>query len=180
MREYQRHLLLNLPPRQSAFLWGARKTGKSTLVRERFPESLVFDLLDTDLFFEFSKEPSRLRQKLAAADAASLHKHIVIDEFQKVPSLLDEIHWLIENKNLSFLLCGSSARKLKRGHANLLGGRAWRCELFSPVLRRDWFVGPASAGESWAHPAPLSPKWFRFGKIVESVCPGLAKRKSFR
>lgn len=62
MREYQRHLLLNLPPRQSAFLWGARKTGKSTLVRERFPDSLVFDLLDTDLFFEFSKEPSRLRQ----------------------------------------------------------------------------------------------------------------------
>lgn len=62
MREYQLHLLLNLPPRQSAFLWGARKTGKSTLVRERFPESLVFDLLDTDLFFEFSKEPSRLRQ----------------------------------------------------------------------------------------------------------------------
>lgn len=133
MRTYQRHLLLNLPPRQSAFLWGARKTGKSTLVRERFPHSLVFDLLDTDLFFEFSKEPSKLRQKLAAADAASLHKPIVIDEVQKVPSLLDEIHWLIENKNLSFLLCGSSARKLKRGHANLLGGRAWRYELFPLV-----------------------------------------------
>jgi predicted AAA+ superfamily ATPase len=62
-----------------------------------------------------------------------LHKPIVIDEVQKVPSLLDEIHWLIENKNLSFLLCGSSARKLKRGHANLLGGRAWRYELFPLV-----------------------------------------------
>ena len=133
MDSIRRFLSLDLPRRQSAFLWGARKSGKSTYLRERFPESITFDLLNTDLFLEFLKTPSLLRQRLAAVDKKFLRSPVIIDEIQKVPSLLDEVHWLIENKGLSFILCGSSARKLRRGHANLLGGRAWRQEMFPLV-----------------------------------------------
>jgi len=124
---------MKLPCQQSAFLWGARKTGKTTYLRERFPNSLVYDFLKTDLFLEISKNPSLLRERLLAKDKVILKKPIILDEVQKVPQILDEVHWLIENKGLRFVLCGSSARKLKRGHTNLLGGRAWRYELFPLV-----------------------------------------------
>lgn len=81
-----------------------------------------------------SKEPHRLREELSSIK--QVPQPIIIDEIQKIPPLLDEVHWLIENKRFSFILCGSSARKLKRGHANLLGGRAWRFELF-PLTTRE-------------------------------------------
>jgi len=136
MEKINRILEMKLPGRQSAFLWGARKTGKSTYLREKFPDSIVFDFLKTDLFFEFSKNPSLLRERLLAKDESALKKPVILDEVQKVPQLLDEVHWLIENKGLRFVLCGSSARKLKKGHANLLGGRAWRFELF-PLVSRE-------------------------------------------
>jgi predicted AAA+ superfamily ATPase len=129
-------LEMKLPGRQSAFLWGARKTGKTTYLKERFPDSIVYDFLKTDLYFEVSKNPSLLRERLLAKEASLLKKPVILDEVQKVPQVLDEVHWLIENKGLSFVLCGSSARKLKRGHANLLGGRAWRYELF-PLTSRE-------------------------------------------
>ena len=124
---------MKLPKGQSAFLWGPRKTGKSTYLRQRYPDSVVYDFLDTDLVLEFSKRPALLRERLLSKDPAVLKHPVVLDEVQKVPSLLDEVHWLIENRGLSFILCGSSARKMKRGHANLLGGRAWRYELFPLV-----------------------------------------------
>jgi len=130
MKNITRMLDMKLPDKQSAFLWGARKTGKSTYLREKFSDSIVYDFLKTDVFFELSKNPSLLRERLLAKEAAELKKPIILDEVQKVPQLLDEVHWLIENKGLRFVLCGSSARKLKKGHANLLGGRAWRYELF--------------------------------------------------
>jgi predicted AAA+ superfamily ATPase len=130
LSEIQRGLSLALPPGQSAFLWGARKTGKTTLLRQRFPESIVFNLLDTELYLSLTKEPWRLRERLTALADKTSRNPIIIDEVQKVPPLLDEVHGLIEERKLSFILCGSSARKLKRGHANLLGGRAWRFELF--------------------------------------------------
>jgi len=125
-----RLLNIKLPLQQSAFLWGPRKTGKSTYLKRKFPGSLVYDFLKTDLFLEFSKRPSLLREQLLAKDPKFLNYPVILDEVQKVPQLLDEVHWLIENKGLRFILCGSSARKLKRGKANLLGGRAWRYELF--------------------------------------------------
>ncbi len=128
-----RLLKINLPQKQSAFLWGPRKTGKTTYLRNLFPESLVYDFLKTDLFLEFSKKPSLLREQLLAKNSEVLKFPVILDEVQKVPQLLDEVHWLIENKHLRFILCGSSARKLKRGKANLLGGRAWRYELFPLV-----------------------------------------------
>jgi predicted AAA+ superfamily ATPase len=124
-----RLLKIKLPKGQSAFLWGPRKTGKTTFLRQTFPDSLSYDLLQTDHFLEFVKRPFLLREQLLAASSNQLQLPVIIDEVQKVPQLLDEIHWLMENKGLWFILCGSSARKLKRGKANLLGGRAWRYEM---------------------------------------------------
>jgi predicted AAA+ superfamily ATPase len=129
----ERKLVIDLPKGQSAFLWGPRKTGKSTYLKHRFPKSLVFDFLKSDLFFDFSRNPSLLREQLLAKKQSELQHPIILDEVQKVPAILDEVHWLIENRGLSFILCGSSARKLKRGKANLLGGRAWRYEMFPLV-----------------------------------------------
>jgi predicted AAA+ superfamily ATPase len=129
IQKIPRLLNIKLPKGQSTFLWGPRKTGKTTFLRQAFPDSLCYDLLQTDIFLEFVKRPSLLREQLLAAPARQLKEPVIIDEVQKVPQLLDEIHWLIENKGLRFILCGSSARKLKRGKANLLGGRAWRYEM---------------------------------------------------
>jgi len=130
MKNIDRILNIDLPQGQSAFLWAARKTGKSTYLKEKFPGSLVFDFLKSDLFIEFSKNHSLLREQLLAQSEAVLRHPVILDEVQKIPQILDEVHWLIENKGLQFILCGSSARKLKRGQANLLGGRAWRYEMF--------------------------------------------------
>jgi len=136
MKNIPRILDMRLPRQQSAFLWGARKTGKTTYLKEKFPNSVKYDFLKTDLFFEMSKNPSLLREQLLAKDKAALKEPVILDEVQKVPQVLDEVHWLIENKGLRFVLCGSSARKLKKGHANLLGGRAWRYELF-PLVSQE-------------------------------------------
>ena len=130
MKVIQRILKMDLPADKSAFLWGPRKTGKSTFLKTKYPQSIVYDFLKTDLFLEISKNPALLREQLLVKDESSLKYPIILDEVQKVPQVLDEVHWLIENKGLQFILCGSSARKLKRGHANLLGGRAWRYEMF--------------------------------------------------
>ena len=122
MRKIIKRLIdLSLPPGRSAFLWGPRKTGKSYWVREVFPKAPIVDLLKTDVFADYATRPALLRERFQNGKGL-----VVIDEVQKVPALLDEVHWLIENRGLSFLLTGSSARKMRRGEANLLGGRAWR------------------------------------------------------
>ena len=140
MHHIHRLLNISLPENQSAFLWGPRKTGKTTYLKSNFPDSIKFDFLNTELFFEFSKKPYLLREQLLAKSPDVLRKPIILDEVQKVPQLLDEVHMLIEDRGLSFILCGSSARKLKRGRANLLGGRAWRFEMFPLVTPElvDW------------------------------------------
>lgn len=127
----KRILDVSLPSGRSAFLWGPRKAGKTTLLKQQYPEASWIDLLDYDLFLSLSQRPTRLRQILEALEART----VVIDEVQKIPHLLDEIHWLIENRGYQFILSGSSARKLVRGKANLLGGRAWRFELYPLVTR---------------------------------------------
>lgn len=130
-----RLLDIELPGDRSAFLWGARKVGKTTFLKKRFSRSLVFDFLRTDLFLEFSKRPALLRERLLAVDQERLKYPIILDEVQKVPGILDEVHWLMENRGLRFLLSGSSARKLRHGRgANLLGGRAWRFEMLPLVF----------------------------------------------
>ena len=118
---------LQLPPsgKESFFLWGPRQTGKTTLLRERYPGCKWLDLLKSDEYVHYSARPERLRQEIEA-EGLRPDKQIVIDEVQRVPELLNEVHWLIENHRLNFALCGSSARKVRRGGANLLGGRAFR------------------------------------------------------
>lgn len=133
MELLDRILNIRLPARQSAFLWGPRKIGKSTYLKKNFPDSIVFDFLQTDTYFKVSKNPAILREWILSSNKSSLKHPIIIDEVQKIPQILDEIHWLIENKGLRFILCGSSARKLRRGNVNLLGGRAWRYEMFPLV-----------------------------------------------
>lgn len=122
---YNRLLKMDLPKGQSAFLWGARKTGKSTYLHGHYPKSIYYDLLKSDVFLKFAKAPHLLREEILALDNEALKYPVIIDEVQKVPPLLDEVHWLIENANVQFILCGSSARKLKSKGVNLLGGRAW-------------------------------------------------------
>lgn len=126
---FKRSLSIKLPQRQSAFLWGARKTGKTSFLRENFSNSLKYDLLRSDLYFDLLKAPHRFREDVIFQNPTPQQQPIIIDEVQKVPALLDEIHWLIENKGYQFIMCGSSARKLKKQHANMLGGRAWRYEM---------------------------------------------------
>jgi predicted AAA+ superfamily ATPase len=125
-----RSLHLDEAPRETFFLWGPRQTGKSSLLRTSYPDARWIDLLKTDEFIKYTRSPALLREELLARPPRG---PVVIDEIQKVPTLLDEVHWLIENRRIAFALCGSSARKLRRGHANLLGGRATRRELFGLV-----------------------------------------------
>lgn len=126
---------MDLPQGQSAFLWGARGAGKSTYLRSKFPKALYYDLLKTDQLTLFLAQPHLLREELLGISKEQKRYPVIIDEIQKIPLLLNEVHWLIENEGIGFILCGSSARKLKRGAANLLGGRAWRFTFFPLVYK---------------------------------------------
>ena len=128
---YNRILHLDLTRQQTCFLWGPRQTGKSTLIRTLYPRARRYDLLLADVYRALIDRPELIREECLAAglDGESQDDPIVIDEVQRIPELLNEVHWLAENKGLRFLLCGSSARKLKRGGGNLLGGRAVRYQL---------------------------------------------------
>ena len=112
----------------SFFLWGVRQSGKSTLLRERFPNALVIDLLKAEQFERYRNQPQRLRQELQA-NHKDRPMRVVIDEIQRVPELLNEVHWLIENEHVSFSMCSSNVHRLRRGGVNLLGGRALRYRL---------------------------------------------------
>lgn len=124
--------LLELPRNASFFLFGPRQTGKSTLIKNTFSktESAYYDLLLSKEYTRLAANPSLLREEVESLDKKI--KYIIVDEVQRVPELLDEIHFLIENSNIKryFCLSGSSARKLKRVKANLLGGRAWIRNLY--------------------------------------------------
>jgi len=111
--------LLNSLKKKSLFLFGPRQTGKSFLISKSLTEFRVYDLLDSDTYLTLSREPNRLEQEILPHE-----KIIIIDEIQKLPFLLDEVHRIIEKYGVHFLLTGSSARKLRRGGVNLLGGRA--------------------------------------------------------
>jgi predicted AAA+ superfamily ATPase len=118
------------PPNGSFFLFGPRGTGKSTWIRRRFPDAPRYDLLDTGECLRLSREPGLLYRE---AQTLPPDSWLVIDEVQKVPTLLNEVHRLIEEKGLRFVLSGSSARKLRRGGTNLLAGRAQVEHLFPLV-----------------------------------------------
>ncbi|HXV61737.1 MAG TPA: AAA family ATPase [Vicinamibacteria bacterium] len=130
---YERVLdLRKLVSHRSLFLFGPRLTGKSTLVRHAFPDAIYVDLLEADTFRELSARPEYMRQTLPPSA-----RIVIVDEVQKLPLLLDEVHLLIErNDRLRFVLTGSSARKLKRGGANLLAGRA-RIQRLHPLVAAE-------------------------------------------
>lgn len=109
----------SLLEKSSYFLMGPRQTGKTSLVRRLLPDVRFYDLLDSATYLALSRQPGRL-----AEEVGSSVKRVVIDEIQRLPSILNEVHRLIEMQNVNFLLTGSSARKLRRGGINLLGGRA--------------------------------------------------------
>src|SRR3989338_1362766 len=129
--------LLNLPKEHTFFLFGPRQTGKSTLLKANFkPEvTLFYDLLKSDEYLRLSANPSLFRQEILARSPGITH--VVVDEIQRIPELLNEIHHLIEQPGAPyFCLSGSSSRKLKRSHANLLGGSAWTFHLF-PLTHQE-------------------------------------------
>ena len=103
---------------KSCFLMGPRQTGKSSLIKNQLVTECLVNLLDSDVYLRLSQRPARLR------DETKGHQIVVIDEIQRIPELLNEVHLLIEERGTIFLLTGSSARKLRRSGVNLLGGRA--------------------------------------------------------
>ncbi len=114
--------LVELPAllqRKSHFLLGPRQTGKTFLIRQSMKGARLYDLLDSSVYLALSQDPTRIAQELTPQDRV-----VVIDEIQRLPELLNEAHRLIEERGVRFLLTGSSARKLRRGGVNLLGGRA--------------------------------------------------------
>lgn len=111
--------IAGLLERKSHFLLGPRQTGKTTLIRETLPRARVYDLLDSTVFLNLSQDPGRLGEELGPGVEV-----VAIDEIQRLPELLNEVHRLIEGRGIRFLLTGSSARKLRQGGVNLLGGRA--------------------------------------------------------
>lgn len=116
---------------KSFFLFGPRQTGKSTFVKALLgPKDLYIDLLPQRSFLNYVKNPGRLREEIRAHLETNKKFICVIDEIQKIPILLDEVHELIESTDIQFILTGSSARKLRRGGANLLAGRAYTYHLF--------------------------------------------------
>lgn len=130
---FTRSLRLPAPGTETFFLWGPRQTGKTTLLRATYPDAVWIDLLKAEEYRRYVQNPELLRAEFMVETTVRSSRQavqVVIDEIQKVPPLLDEVHWLHENRGVHFALCGSSARKVKRGQANLLGGRAIRYELY--------------------------------------------------
>ena len=130
---FTRKQILEGADNESLFLWGARQTGKSTLLKTLFPEAKWFDLLKSDVYRRYLTDPQQFRETILAQTPKNL---VIVDEIQKIPALLDEIHWLITNHNIRFILSGSSPRKILRSGANLLGGRALRYELY-PLIQSE-------------------------------------------
>ena len=125
---------LDLPSlllKKSHFLFGPRQTGKTSLIRHSLKGVRSYDLLDTSVYLALSQNPGRISQELDPQDEI-----VVVDEIQRLPVLLNEIHRLIEERGIRFLLTGSSARKLRRGGVNLLGGRA-RTKYMHPLTYRE-------------------------------------------
>ena len=116
---FQRSIQLPQSGEQSFFLWGPRQTGKTTLLKQTYRKGKWVDLLQANQFRQYKSRPETLRYELTS-QKWMLNYQIVIDEIQKAPELLDEVHWMIENLGANFALCGSSARKVRRGTKNLL------------------------------------------------------------
>jgi predicted AAA+ superfamily ATPase len=129
---YHRKQVLTESENESLFLWGARQTGKSTLLKELFPDALWFDLLLSDVYERLLRNPSLLRETISEGQ----YKVVIIDEIQRIPELLNEVHWIITHLPVRVIMSGSSPRKIIRSNTNLLGGRALRYELY-PLISQE-------------------------------------------
>ena len=127
---YNRKQIFEGLGKESSFLWGARQTGKSTLLKKLYPDVFYFDLLLSSDYDRFLRNPSALREIL---EIKGHTKPVIIDEIQRIPSLLNEVQWLIVNRGFQFILSGSSPRNILRSGGNLLGGRGLRYELYPLV-----------------------------------------------
>jgi uncharacterized protein len=158
VKKYKRIIKLHEFKAGSAFLLGPRQVGKSTVLRSCYPDCSGINLLKTEEYLSLSNDPTRLRS-IAAPETLT-----VIDEIQRIPELLNEVHYLIEERGARFLMTGSSARKLRRGGVNLLGGRArtFRLHPLSLIELGDDFelnkalqIGMLPAAWTAEDPAPL-------------------------
>ena len=127
---YDRILNIDNEYNDSIFLFGARQTGKTTWLTSQFPDCRYYDLLRPSEFERLLRQPELLSQEL---EDFGENDTVIIDEIQKLPQLLDEVHYLIQRKGIRFILSGSSARKLRRAGTNLLGGRASKKQMFPLV-----------------------------------------------
>ena len=127
---FSRYYQLDKELDTSVFLFGARQTGKTTLLLQQFPNAEYIDLLDSVTLRKFSNYPETLFEMYKDSDSNTV---VIIDEIQQVPLLLNEVHRLIHKRGIRFILCGSSARKLRRKGYNTLGGRALPCYLYPLV-----------------------------------------------
>jgi predicted AAA+ superfamily ATPase len=155
---------LQKAPSHSFFLFGARGTGKSTWIRECMPDAVYLDLLDTSLQLDLIANPNLLKSLVTNPSPS---QWVILDEVQKIPALLSEVHRLMEARDWRFALCGSSARKLKRGGADLLAGRAITLEMepfcsselgssFELTHALDWGQLPVLYGKAGLEPDILS------------------------
>jgi uncharacterized protein len=132
MQEFKRKIdFKEEAKKKSLFLFGPRQTGKTFLLHQLFPHSLYYNLLFADVFLKLSQRPETIRETVVAG---GIKMPVIIDEIQKMPVLLDEVHAMIESTGTTFVLTGSSGRKLRHGGANLLGGRARTRHLFPLVF----------------------------------------------
>ena len=153
------HREVVFPPKGSFFLLGPRQSGKSTLLRERFgKQAWILDLLQSDLFLGYSKDPAQFRREAEYRIEKEGLRVICVDEIQRIPALLNEIHALIEKTDCRFVLSGSSARKLRRESVNLLGGRAAECRLFPFTVAE---LGKSFDLETALHHGTLPQVWGR-------------------
>ena len=117
---------INLPQNLSFFLFGPRGTGKSSHIKRSYPNSIYIDLLESGIYIDLLADPSRVESYFVGDTS----KPIIIDEIQRIPELLNEVHRLIESHNYNFIMTGSSSRKLRKGGSNLLAGRALKYNMF--------------------------------------------------
>lgn len=130
---YLRNQIFKDSEKESFFLWGARQTGKSTLLSRLYKNHLYIDLLLSDVFERYNRNPGLMREVVMAWDG---DLPVIIDEIQRIPALLHEVQWLMVNTGAKFILSGSSPRKILKSGTNLLGGRALRYELY-PLIKKE-------------------------------------------
>ena len=164
---YPRSLEIPSTGRQSFFLFGPRGTGKTTLLEQRFPDAVHLDLLDHALYLELLARPQRLRDLIPPGHDG----WVVVDEVQRTPLVLNEVHRLIETAGMRFILTGSSARSLRRRGVNLLGGRARTRHLYP--------LTAAEAGSDFALGAGADPRPASVGvhPAGPRLVPGIVRRE---